>query len=116
MVAVMAAEMRESTFWILTVLALGRRHGYALLQEIEEQSESRVHLRVTTLYAALERLDSEGLIAPDGDERVDGRVRRYFRLTEEGRSALGAEVARMQAGAARARRNLSLGVRPAPAT
>ncbi|MDY0912979.1 PadR family transcriptional regulator [Rathayibacter festucae] len=108
----MADEMRETTFWILTALALGRRHGYALLQEIEEQSDGRVRLRVTTLYAALERLQSEQLISPDGDERISGRVRRYFRLTDAGRSALGAEVARMEASAARARFNLGL----APAT
>ena len=104
----MADEMRETTFWILTALALGRRHGYALLQEIEEQSEGRVRLRVTTLYAALERLGSEQLISPDGDERINGRVRRYFRLTHAGRSALGAEVARMEASAVRARINLGL--------
>ncbi|ROP48104.1 PadR family transcriptional regulator [Rathayibacter sp. PhB185] len=108
MVSPVPEEMRETTFWILTALALGRRHGYALLQEIEEQSEGRVRLRVTTLYAALERLGSAGLIAPDGDERVTGRVRRYFRLTDSGRSALGAEVARMEASAVRARINLGL--------
>ncbi|PPG50963.1 PadR family transcriptional regulator [Rathayibacter sp. AY1E9] len=109
----MTGEMRETTFWILTALALGRRHGYALLQEIEEQSEERVRLRVTTLYAALERLESEGLISPAGDERINGRVRRYFRLTEAGRAALGAEVTRMEASARRARTNL--GLRPATA-
>ncbi|QHF24447.1 PadR family transcriptional regulator [Rathayibacter sp. VKM Ac-2804] len=109
----MPDEMRETTFWLLTALALGRRHGYALLQEIEEQSEGRVRLRVTTLYAALERLESERLISPDGDERINGRVRRYFRLTDTGRSALGAEVARMEASAARAR--LNLGLSPAAA-
>ncbi|WP_244255753.1 PadR family transcriptional regulator [Rathayibacter sp. VKM Ac-2760] len=105
--------MRETTFWILTALALGRRHGYALLQEIEEQSDGGVRLRVTTLYAALERLESDGLITPDGDERVGGRVRRYFLLTEAGRAALGTEAARMEAGAHRAR--LNLGSTPATA-
>ncbi|WP_219814902.1 PadR family transcriptional regulator [Rathayibacter sp. AY1G1] len=104
----MADEMRETTFWILTTLATGRRHGYALLQDIEEQSEGRVRLRVTTLYAALERLESEGLIGADGDERVNGRVRRYFQLTAGGRSALGIEVDRMEASALRARANLGL--------
>ncbi|WP_219812216.1 MULTISPECIES: PadR family transcriptional regulator [unclassified Rathayibacter] len=108
MVQIMAGEMRETTFWILTTLATGRRHGYALLQEIEEQSEDRVRLRVTTLYAALERLDTEGLISSDGDERINGRVRRYFRLTDAGRTALGVEVDRMEASARRARANLGL--------
>ena len=52
----MATELRDSTFWILTVLSQGRRHGYALMQEARELSDGRVDLKVATLYAALDRL------------------------------------------------------------
>lgn len=77
-------EVREPTFLILTALAGGRKHGYALIAEAAELSGHRVQLKVGTLYAALDRLASEGLIAEAGDEIADGRVRRYYDLTEAG--------------------------------
>lgn len=107
----MVTEMREPTFWVLTVLAAGRRHGYALMQETRELSEGRVDLKVATLYAALERLGTQGLVAVDGDEVVDGRLRRYFRLTDAGASALDEQVGRFEANARQARARLVL--RPA---
>ena len=100
------SEMREPTFWILTVLAAGRRHGYALLREAEELSDGRVKLRVATLYAALERMTLEGMVAVDGDEIVEGRARRYFRLTDDGAQRLGREVDRLEANAMKARARL----------
>jgi PadR family transcriptional regulator, regulatory protein PadR len=106
MVPGMALEMREPTFWVLTVLAAGRHHGYALMREANELSNGRVDLKVATLYAALERLTVEGLVTPDGDEVVDGRARRYFRLTEDGASRLEDEVRRMEANVANARARL----------
>lgn len=107
----MTTEMRETTFWVLTALAAGRRHGYALLQETRDLSEGRVDLKVATLYAALERLGEQGLVALDGDEVVDGRLRRYFRLTDSGAAALHEQVARFEANARQARARLVL--RPA---
>jgi PadR family transcriptional regulator PadR len=105
----MPGEMREPTFWILTVLAAGRRHGYALLREAEELSEGRMHLKVPTLYAALERLTHEGTVAIDGEEIVDGRTRRYFRLTSVGTQRLAQEIDRLEANAAKARERLIRG-------
>jgi DNA-binding PadR family transcriptional regulator len=105
--------MQEPTFWILTVLAAGRRHGYALLRETQDLSDGRVLLKVPTLYAALDRLTQEGSVAIDGDEIVDGRTRRYFRLTERGVGRLAEEVDRLEANAAKARQRLM--ERPAPA-
>jgi PadR family transcriptional regulator, regulatory protein PadR len=98
--------MREPTFWVLTVLAGGRHHGYALMREANDLSYGAVKLKVATLYAALERLTEEGLVTPDGDEVVDGRSRRYFRLTDDGASRLEDEVRRLEANAANARARL----------
>jgi PadR family transcriptional regulator PadR len=104
-------EMREPTFLILASLAGGKKHGYALIKEADELSEGRVRLKVGTLYAALDRLEQQGLIAVAGDEVVDGRLRRYYSLADAGRSALEAEVTRLERNAAQAR--LRLGARPA---
>ena len=102
----MASEMREPTFWVLTVLTGGRRHGYALMEEARELSGGRFKLKVATLYAALERLGQQGWVELDGDEIVDGRLRRYFRLTDKGAAALGTEVSRLEANAHQARSGL----------
>ena len=102
----MATEMREPTFWILTALAGGPRHGYALLRETEELSGGRMQLKVPTLYAALERMTQEGTVAVDGEEIVDGRSRRYFRLTSDGAERLEREVDRLEANVASARERL----------
>jgi PadR family transcriptional regulator PadR len=99
-------ELREPSFWILTALAAGRSHGYALLQETHDLSSGRVELKVPTLYAALDRLRDEGLVAVDGDEVMDGRLRRYFRLTDEGETRLSDEVARLEANIRQAKARL----------
>ncbi|HEY1531362.1 MAG TPA: helix-turn-helix transcriptional regulator [Galbitalea sp.] len=109
-----SSELRESSFWILTALAAGRNHGYALLQETRDLSSGRVDLKVPTLYASLDRLRDQQLVALDGDEVIDGRLRRYFRLTDEGASRLSAEIERMEANARGARARLKLRANPAP--
>lgn len=102
--------MREPTFWILTALAGGTHHGYALLESVEQLSAGAVHLKVPTLYAALDRLLKEGHIELDREEVVDGRTRRYFSLTDSGAASLQAEVDRMERSAARARRQLKTSI------
>ncbi|WP_433729512.1 PadR family transcriptional regulator [Actinoplanes sp. CA-051413] len=93
----MAASMREPTFWILTALASAPRHGYGVIQEASALSGGRVVLQAGTLYAALDRLTAEGLVEVDREELVDGRNRRYYRLTHRGATALTAETERLRA-------------------
>ena len=71
---------------ILSSLAGGAKHGYALMQDIEEFAG--VTLRPGSLYGALTRLEAEGLIESlEGDGR-----RRPYRLTATGASALDAQL------------------------
>ena len=91
--------MQEATFLILTALAGGSQHGYGIISDVEQISDGRVRLRAGTLYTALERLRAEGLIEVDGEEIVDSRLRRYYRLTDAGKEHLAAEAARLQANA-----------------
>ncbi|GAA4235226.1 helix-turn-helix transcriptional regulator [Streptosporangium album] len=88
--------MQEPTFLILTALAARPQHGYGVITDVREISGGRVRLRAGTLYAALDRLQSEGLIASDREEVVDGRVRRYYRLTGDGATRLAAEAERLR--------------------
>lgn len=103
--------MREPTFLILTALARSRHHGYSLLTETKKLSGGRVTLQPGSLYTTLDRLKEEGLVQEAGDEVVDGRLRRYYTLTDEGAGALTTEISRLEANADAAR--LSLRVRAA---
>ncbi|HLN18301.1 MAG TPA: PadR family transcriptional regulator [Acidimicrobiales bacterium] len=67
---------------ILTSLAAGNKHGYALAQDIE--GFAGVVLGPGTLYGAITRLEERGLIEPVG---ASGR-RRPYRLTAAGRASL----------------------------
>ena len=98
--------MQEPTFLILTALAAGAQHGYGIMTDVASISGDRVRLRAGTLYAALDRLRGDGLIDADREEIVDGRLRRYYRLTPSGADALAAETARMRSNAAVATRRL----------
>src|SRR5688500_18316347 len=92
--------MQEPTFFILTALAEQPRHGYGVIQAVSDLSGGRITLRAGTLYAALDRLAAEGLLALDREEAVEGRLRRYYRLTERGVTALETEIERLRANAA----------------
>ncbi len=100
--------MQEATFLILTALAAGSQHGYGILADVQEISGGRVRLRAGTLYTALDRLRSDGLVAVDREEIVEGRLRRYYRLTAEGGKLLAAEAARLHANARAALSRLEL--------
>jgi DNA-binding PadR family transcriptional regulator len=88
--------LREPTFLVLTALAAGARHGYGIIKDVEAISNGAVRLRAGTLYAALERLCADSWVEVDHEEVVDGRRRRYYRLTSEGADRLDAEVQRLQ--------------------
>jgi len=88
--------IREPTFLILSALAGRTLHGYGLVQEVEKLSAGRVRLSVGTLYGALDRLAEDGLVEVDREEVVDGRLRRYYMLTDHGATVLATEVRRMQ--------------------
>jgi len=94
---------------ILTALASGPKHGYAVLREVDEISHGRVSLRPGTLYTALDRLCGERLAETDHEEVVDGRLRRYYRITGLGATRLSTEVERMRQNATAAARHLKLG-------
>jgi DNA-binding PadR family transcriptional regulator len=98
--------MQEATYLILTALAAGSQHGYGIIADVAGISGGRVRLRAGTLYTALDRLRADALIVVDREEIVEGRLRRYYRLTPEGKALLAEEAVRLQANAAVALRRL----------
>ncbi|MGA4728689.1 PadR family transcriptional regulator [Micromonospora taraxaci] len=93
------APLQEATYLILTALVEAPRHGYAVLEEVRRISDGRVDLRAGTLYAALDRLRTEGLVDIEREEQVQSRLRRYYRLTASGAQRLAEESARLRSNA-----------------
>ena len=62
--------------------------NYGIMSDVARISDGRVRLRAGTLYAALDRLKADGMVSSDKEEVVDGRLRRYYRITDEGTAAL----------------------------
>lgn len=97
------------SFEILLALLDGDRHGYAILQSVENRVAGVLPMRTGTIYRALARLMEEGLIDRSASvAEADDERRRYYRITAHGRSVARAEARRLadQVDAARARRLL----------
>jgi DNA-binding PadR family transcriptional regulator len=107
MVGIYCRVLREPTFLILAAVVPAPLHGYGILQSVEELSGSRVRLRAGTLYAALDRLVGEGSLVVDHEEVVDGRLRRYYRITDAGLEVLRRGIERLEANASAARGQLA---------
>src|SRR5487761_1637044 len=85
------AHKTEPGMLILTSLASGDKHGYALAKDIGEFAG--ITLGPGTLYGAITRLEQRKLIEPlAGDDR-----RRPYRITTSGRAELAEAVRSMRA-------------------
>ncbi len=94
-----ARTLGRPTYFILAALLEGPLHGYGIIKHVEEITGGELRLRAGTLYAALDRLVDEGRVAPDHEEVVSGRLRRYYRLTPEGGATLRAEAGQLRRAA-----------------
>ena len=92
--------MSPVSYQILLSLAVNARHGYLIRKAVEQQTDGEIKLGPGTVYAAIRRLEDEGLIEesphrPHAD--LDDERRGYYRLTRTGRDALRAETERLSA-------------------
>jgi DNA-binding PadR family transcriptional regulator len=86
--------LTETTFCILAALA-ERRHGYGVMQRVDEASRGRIRLGPGTLYGALTKLLQQGLIVRTGETEIAGERRKLYVLTELGRAVVAAERRRL---------------------
>src|ERR1700757_3547080 len=75
---------------LLSVLAAGPAHGYAIISALRACSDGTFDLPEGTVYPALHRLEAAGLLASSWAD-ADGRKRRVYALTTRGATALAAE-------------------------
>jgi DNA-binding PadR family transcriptional regulator len=98
----------EPVFFILLSLFSGRKHGYAILKDVERLSQSALLLSTSTLYGALGRLEEQGYVerVEAGGEPAPGLPRKVYTITPRGRDLLRAEAVRVQRLADLARRHM----------
>lgn len=90
--------LTNAMFHILLVLAGHESHGYAIMQEVAEQTEGAVRLAPGTLYRSIKQLVVGGMIVESGerpDPALDDERRRYYRISDRGRQAAEREAERL---------------------
>ena len=91
----------SATPLVLSILAEGESYGYAILKRVRELSAGELQWTDGMLYPILHRLDRLGYVTTEWRNPPEGRRRRYYTITDEGRAAL-AEQQRQWATVARA--------------
>jgi DNA-binding PadR family transcriptional regulator len=91
--------LKTNWFHILLSLAAEEQHGYGIMLEVLDRTGGKVHLWPATLYGTLARLIDADLIQ-ESEERpaaeLDDARRRYYKLTNLGRSVLDLESQRLE--------------------
>jgi DNA-binding PadR family transcriptional regulator len=88
--------LSPATLHILLSLAGEELHGYAIMQEVQRQSEGKYKLGPGTLYDNLQKMIDRGLVEELGKKPGDDDPRRrYYRLSMLGRGVLTAEISRL---------------------
>jgi len=103
--------LREPTFFILLSISTEKKHGYAILQDVEALSNGKIRLSNGTLYGALIRLQDQGLIerVASDEAQTSGKPRKAYQITRTGLVVLQTEVARLDALVQTARQRLPEG-------
>ena len=73
---------------VLAILAEGDSYGYAILKRIRELSDGELAWTDGMLYPLLHRLDRLGLVTTEWQTPPEGRRRKYYEITDDGRKAL----------------------------
>ncbi|WP_312649686.1 PadR family transcriptional regulator [Proteiniclasticum sp.] len=83
--------MTESAYYIL--LSLNEpRHGYGIMQHVEEITNGRIKIGPGTIYGTLSKLENEKLIIQD--QEIDRK--KIFRLSEVGKKVIELELIRLK--------------------
>jgi PadR family transcriptional regulator, regulatory protein PadR len=81
----------SATPLVLAILAEGDSYGYAIIKRVAELSGGHLQWTDGMLYPVLHRLEQQGLVGAKWSESENGRRRKYYRITREGRAQLAAQ-------------------------
>ena len=86
--AIDSAKKGSADLLILALVDEQALHGYDIARQIEERSDGTIRFTLASLYATLYRLEERELIRGRWVERAGQRRRRYYRITDTGKSIL----------------------------
>ena len=91
-------ELRKGTADSLLLCLIEQQpmYGYQIIKELEAQSQGYFKFKEGTLYPALHRLEKSGLVLGGWQMLPNGRQRRYYYITDKGRSKLAVEKTQWQ--------------------
>lgn len=106
-------QFRKGTTDIILLHTLRERpmYGYEIIQELETRSQGYFTFKEGLLYPALHDLERQGMLSSFWQETPQGRRRRYYQLTDQGRAALAPAIQEWTTFAG----NLTALLSPAPA-
>ena len=78
----------SATPLVLGILSDGDLYGYAILKRVGELSGGSMQWTDGMLYPLLHRLHRLGYVTTDWRTPPEGRRRRYYAITDEGRAAM----------------------------
>lgn len=87
-------SLTPQIFYILLALASQERHGYDIMKAVEKDTDGKIKLGPGTLYGAIKRMLEEGLVV---EVETSHTRRKYYTLTEKGRSIFVSELDRYNA-------------------
>jgi len=81
---------------ILKAVSLGPLHGYGVLLRIQQISGEELVILQGSLYPALHKLETQGLIDAEWGDSENNRRAKFYRLTAKGRKQLAAETSKWE--------------------
>lgn len=84
--------MSETAYYILLSLLFEQRHGYAIMQYVEELTKGRIRLGAGTLYGTLSKMEKGGLI----EVAAEIEKRKIYQITAFGKDVLLTEITRIR--------------------
>jgi DNA-binding PadR family transcriptional regulator len=91
--------LTPAVLYILIALSESEKHGYAIMKQVEADSQGKVNMGPGTLYGSLKRMLDSGLVAESDkkiDPDMDDQRRIYYKITGLGSTALKAELERYE--------------------
>lgn len=73
---------------VMKLLEDGDLYGYQMIAELRRRSDDTFRLRAGTLYPLLHSLEERGFVTACEQTAENGKARRYYHLTKQGRDAL----------------------------
>lgn len=83
--------LTEAAYYVLISLTKAR-HGYGIMQHVENLTNGRIKIGAGTMYGNLSRMEKEGLINPIAEKDR----KKIYEISEKGKIVLKSELARLE--------------------